>query len=82
MYLGGTERATAFLNAYRARGPLPDNEIQQLDAFRRFREAVQGAYFARRLATNDLTGGIDPDENEKGLSDARRRMAVLGLDTA
>lgn len=82
MYLGGTERAAAFLSTYRALGPLATQETQQLDAFRRFREAIQGAYFARRLAANDITGGIDQAENEKGLNDARRRLAALGLDTA
>ena len=56
--------------------------MQHLDAFRRFREAIQGTYFAWRLAANDLTGGIDQAENEKGLNDARRRLAALGLDTA
>lgn len=80
MYLGGTERATAFLDAYLAHGPLEAQEMQHLDAFRHFREAVQGTYFARRLAANDLTGGIDQAENEKGLNDARRRLTTLGHD--
>jgi len=82
MYLGGTERASAFLDTYRSRGPLPDGEMQHLDAFRRFRETVQGAYFAGRLAAGDLTGGIDVAENEKGLDDARRRLTNLGVDAA
>ncbi len=79
MYLGGPEPAAAFLSTYRTSGALTDEEAHHLDAFRRFREAVQGAYFARRLAANDLTGGIDQAENEKGLDDARRRLAALGL---
>jgi homoserine kinase type II len=79
MYLGGTRRAAAFLDAYRASGPLAAREMQHLDAFRRFREAVQGTYFAWRLAARDRTGGIDQAENEKGLDDARRRLAALGL---
>jgi len=82
MYLGGPERAAAFLSTYRSVGPLAAGEIERLDAFRRFREVIQGAYFARRLAAHDLTGGIDQAENEKGLDDARRRLAALGLDTA
>lgn len=82
MYLGGTERAAAFLSAYWTDGPLAALEMQHLDAFRRFREAIQGAYFAWRLAADDLTGGIDRAENERGLTDARRRLAALGLDTA
>lgn len=81
MYLGGTSRATAFLDTYLAEGPLAADELQHLEAFRRFREAVQGSYFARRLAENDLTGGIDAAENQKGLDDARRRLGELGLTT-
>jgi Ser/Thr protein kinase RdoA (MazF antagonist) len=78
MYLGGRKHASTLLSTYESEGPLSDGEIAHLDAFSRFREAVQGAYFAGRLATNDLTGGIDAAENEKGLSDARRRLEALG----
>lgn len=79
MYLGGPHDASAFLRSYQAQGPLMAEEMQHLDAFRRFREAVQGAYFAGRLAANDLTGGVERADNEKGLNDARRRLGVLGL---
>ncbi|WP_230689710.1 phosphotransferase enzyme family protein [Catellatospora paridis] len=82
MYLGGPGHASAFLSTYQSRGPLAAQEMRYLDAFRRFREAIQGAYFAGRLATNDLTGGIDPAENDKGLNDARQRLAALGFDPA
>jgi Ser/Thr protein kinase RdoA (MazF antagonist) len=82
MYLGGPEHATAFLACYRTEGPVGEDEMRHLDAFRRFRQAIQGAYFARRLATNDLTGGVDRADNEKGLDDARRGLGALGLDTA
>lgn len=82
MYLGGRENASPFLSTYQAAGPLTTEELSHLDAFSRFREVVQGAYFAERLATNDLTGGIDHAENEKGLSDARRRLNGLGASTA
>jgi homoserine kinase type II len=78
MYLGGREHASAFLDAYRAHGPLPDEELQHLDAFSRLREAVQGVYFAGRVAAGDLTGGIEDADNQKGLSDARRRLELLG----
>ncbi|MBA8803667.1 homoserine kinase type II [Nocardioides ginsengisegetis] len=81
MYLGGPESASAFLDTYRADGPLPDEEMRHLDAFRRLRQVVQGVYFAGRLAAHDLTGGIDVAENQKGLDDARRRLAALGVDT-
>ena len=59
MYLGGAELARAFLDTSRARGPLLEDEMLHLDAFRRFRWVVQGTYFAWRLAAHDLTGGID-----------------------
>ena len=81
MYLGGADHATAFLNTYRAHGPLGSEEMQHLDAFRRFRWAVQAAYFAHRLATHDMTGIADQAENDKGLDNARRGLAGLGLDT-
>jgi Ser/Thr protein kinase RdoA (MazF antagonist) len=79
MYLGGAEGAAAFLDTYRAQGPLGADELQALDAFRRFRWAVQGTYFAWRLAAHDLTGGVEQSGNEKGLADARRGLAGLGL---
>jgi homoserine kinase type II len=81
MYLGGRDQASAFLGAYRAQGPLGSDELQWLDAFRRLRWAVQAAYFAWRLAANDLTGIAGQAENDKGLADARRGLAQLGLDT-
>lgn len=81
MYLGGTERAAAFLGAYRSTGPLGPRELEHLDAFRRFRAAVQGTYFAWRLAADNLTGGIDPAENHQGLDDARRLLGALGVGT-
>lgn len=82
MYLGGTKHASAFLSTYLSQGPLSAGEMQSLDAFRRFREAVQGAYFAGRLASDDLTGGIEKADNEKGLDDARRRLGELGFATS
>ena len=77
MYLGGRKHASTFLSNYEAEGPLADGELAHFDALSRFREVVQGVYFAGRLATNDLTGGIDAAENEKGLGDARRRLEAL-----
>jgi homoserine kinase type II len=82
MYLDGPVSAAAFLNAYQTHGPLRDDEMRMLDAFLRFRWAVQGAYFAWRLSVRDLTGIPDDAANEKGLSDARRCLAELGVDTA
>lgn len=77
MYLGGRRHAVPFLTTYAARSPLGPDELQHLDAFRRFREVVQGCYFAGRLATHDLTGVADGSENTKGLEDARRRLGEL-----
>jgi Ser/Thr protein kinase RdoA (MazF antagonist) len=82
MYLDGPVSAEAFLTTYRKQGPLGDDEMLFLDAFRRFRWAVQGAYFAWRLSVRDLTGIADDAGNEKGLNDARERLAELGLHTA
>lgn len=78
MYLGGPDHARAFLSTYAEHGPLAREEMQHLDAFRRMREAVQGVYFARRMAARDLTGGVEQADNEKGLDDARRRLAAIG----
>jgi len=79
MYLGGPDGASPFLDAYLAHGPLPAEELAMLDAFRRFRWAVQAAYFAWRVATDNLTGIADHAANQKGLDDARRGLAGLGL---
>jgi Ser/Thr protein kinase RdoA (MazF antagonist) len=79
MYLGGTESAAAFLSAYRAHGILGDDEAQHLDALRRFRWAVQGAYFARRIVEADLTGVPGQADNHRGLGDARSGLAELSL---
>lgn len=78
MYLGGPRHAGPFLTAYAAGGPLAADELQHLDAFRRFREVVQGCYFAGRLATDDLTGITDGTDNTRGLDDARRRLSEIG----
>lgn len=82
MYLGGRQRSAAFLRAYESHGGLRTSELTHLDAFRRLREAVQAVYFAGRLTTADLTGGVAQADNEKGRDDARRRLTALGLDPA
>ncbi len=79
MYLGGPEPGAAFLRAYREHGVLAEEEWIFLDGFRRFRWAVQAAYFARRLVEVDLTGVTTQAENERGLDDARRGLAGLGV---
>ncbi|HTR92359.1 MAG TPA: hypothetical protein VMI73_11520 [Trebonia sp.] len=60
-----------------AAGPLTEAQLAAgLPVLLRFRWAVQADYFAWRIAENDLTGIAGPEENEKGLEDARR--APLG----
>jgi hypothetical protein len=39
-----------------------------------FRWAVQANYFAWRINKNDLTGISGPQDNGKGLEDARRSL--------
>jgi hypothetical protein len=46
----------------------------------RFRWAVQADYFAWRITAGDLAGITGPEENEKGLEDARRAL-LLGEGT-
>ena len=79
MYLGGPDRAAAMTDAYQAADLPSQREIADgLPVMLRFRWAVQADYFARRITANDLTGITGPEENEKGLEDARRSL----LDSA
>ena len=67
--------AAAFVEAYRAAGTLRSAELEHsLAPMLRLRWAVQADYFARRLATDDLTGIADAGENQEGLDDARRAI--------
>jgi homoserine kinase type II len=75
MYVGGPARATALTGAYLRAGLLGAAEVADgLEPMVRFRWAVQASYFAWRIAGNNLTGIGGPDENEKGLEDARRAL--------
>lgn len=75
MYLGGPDRSSAFLDAYLEAGVLMRAEVvRALEPMLRLRWAVQADYFARRMATNDLTGISGPDDNLLGLDDARRGL--------
>lgn len=72
MYLGGPAQAAAMTDAYQAAALLSGREIADgLPVMLRFRWAVQADYFARRITASDLTGITGPEENEKGLEDAR-----------
>jgi homoserine kinase type II len=75
MYLGGLEAAGDMIEAYLASGALSRPEADEgLRPMLRFRWAVQADYFAFRITENDLTGIAGPQENEKGLEDARRAL--------
>ena len=77
MYLGGPGRAAAFLQAYQDADPRSAREIHHLDAFLRFRGAIQAVYFSRRIAEDDAPS--PSDENRRGLSDARGLLVEWGL---
>jgi Ser/Thr protein kinase RdoA (MazF antagonist) len=76
MYVGGPGRAKALLRSYQAAGILTAAEVERgLAPMLRFRWAVQANYFAWRIAGNNLTGISGPQDNEKGLEDARRSLS-------
>jgi Ser/Thr protein kinase RdoA (MazF antagonist) len=78
MYVGGLPEADELVSAYLARNLLSDHELGTgLQPMRRFREAVQADYFARRIVERDLTGLTDMSGNLKGLHDAQRRRGLL-----
>ena len=75
MYVGGSDHARELIRAYLDKGTIsPDDVARGLAPMLRFRGAVQANYFAWRIAENDLTGISGPEENEKGLEDARRSL--------
>lgn len=75
MYVGGPGHATALVRSYLGEGILTGAEVEYgLAPMLRFRWAVQADYFAWRIAGNNLTGISGPQENEKGLEDARRSL--------
>lgn len=81
LYVGGPDRGEPLVAAYVANGGLDRSEVDHgLLPLLRLRWAVQADYFARRIATGDLTGIGSPAENDKGLEDARR--AFLAEDAA
>lgn len=65
--------ADALVRAYLDEDVLGAAEVEHgLAAMLRFRWAVQANYFAWRIAGNNLPGISGPQDNEKGLADARR----------
>jgi hypothetical protein len=78
MYVGGPERGDHLVQAYLRQGVMTPAEVgRALLVMLRFRWAVQADYFARRIVERDLTGVSGPADNEKGLEDARHRLARL-----
>lgn len=76
MYAGGPDQARTLIGAYLGDGILGAAEVEHgLAPMLRFRWAVQANYFAWRIAGNNLTGISGPQDNEKGLEDARRFLA-------
>jgi hypothetical protein len=75
MYVGDPDHALELIRAYLDQGTLGPAEVQNgLAPMLRFRWAVQANYFAWRITENNLTGIRGPEENEKGLEDARRLL--------
>jgi homoserine kinase type II len=75
MYVGGPDQARTLIRAYLGEGMLGAAEVEHgLAAMLRFRWAVQANYFAWRIAGDNLTGISGPQDNEKGLEDARRAL--------
>lgn len=68
MYVGGPERGQALLEAY---GLPSGGSSRDLGVLLALRQAVQADYFARRLASGDLTGITDAAENQVGLHHAK-----------
>jgi Ser/Thr protein kinase RdoA (MazF antagonist) len=75
MHVGGPGHATALVRSYLEEGIVTVTEVERgLAPMLRFRWAVQANYFAWRIAGNNLTGISGPQDNEKGLEDARRSL--------
>lgn len=75
MYVGGQDHAGELIQAYLREGVMDRTEVcDGLAPMLRFRWAVQANYFAWRIVENDLTGISGPQDNEKGLEDARRSL--------
>jgi Ser/Thr protein kinase RdoA (MazF antagonist) len=75
MVAGGPDHATTLVRAYLDKGVLGAAEVEHgLVPMLRFRWAVQASYLAWRIATSNLTGISEPQDNEKGLEDARRSL--------
>jgi homoserine kinase type II len=80
MYVGGADQADCLIETYLESRTVTRAEVEHgLLTMLRFRWAVQADYFARRLATGDLTGITSSADNEKGLEDARQWLVRLSV---
>ncbi|HUC24842.1 MAG TPA: phosphotransferase [Streptosporangiaceae bacterium] len=80
MYAGGLGHAATLVSAYLDVGILrADEAAPGLAPMLKFRWAVQANYFAWRIAENNLTGISGPQDNERGLEDARLALSALVL---
>jgi Ser/Thr protein kinase RdoA (MazF antagonist) len=80
MYVGGLERGRALVEAYAAvvaPGAGAAALLPSVEVLLQLRQAVQAAYFARRVAESDLTGIDGPEGNLEGLHHARDFFAAL-----
>ncbi|MBC3763326.1 phosphotransferase enzyme family protein [Quadrisphaera oryzae] len=80
MYVGGLERGRSLVEAYAA-ATAPGSDaallLPRVEVLLQLRQAVQAAYFARRLAVDDRTGIDGPEGNLEGLHHARDYFADL-----
>jgi homoserine kinase type II len=82
MYVGDIDGARPLIEAYVDAGALNVAEVERaLTAMLGWRWASQAYYFAYRIAADDMTGIADPAENERGLADAKARLAPPQIRT-
>jgi homoserine kinase type II len=75
-HAGGPGRAGDLIDGYCAAGPVPRDEVEvALPALLRFRYAVAADHHARRIWTDERTGGGDPRADLVGLHRARDLLA-------
>lgn len=83
MYSGNERAGARVVEGYQSVGLIPDLEVKTyLPTFRRFRAAVQAAYFSERIHQANLTGMQDQAENLGGLSDSRLLLREAGMTSS
>jgi ribosomal protein S18 acetylase RimI-like enzyme len=82
MYAGGIDNAQPLIDAYLAEEAMSAAEVERaLGAMLGWRWASQAYYFSNRIAAGEMTGIIDPAENEKGLADAKSYLDPARIRT-